>query len=672
MMLVQSSLPNSLNTNLAFQSDHGKGPDMDLVHGWAHCTEHGQKCSRCEQFSGVICRQFASIMDKIDRIVESETPIQSKTISDSSTVSIMCVASGVERNKLVYKRRKLRKHIVANLSAHTTEESMNSGSEHLSGLCAESLDGDGCLKPITNLHSQNRTVNLEFVSKLDSPVKSSIGAERNIVYKRRKLLKNIVANISAHTTAESTKSGSEHLSNLCAESLDGDGCLKPTTNLHSQHRTVNLEFISELDSPLKSSIGAKRNKLVYKRRKLCKHIVANLSADTRAESMKSRYEHLSSLCAESLDGDGCLKPITNLHSQNRTVNLAFISELDSPVKRSTGADQGFSSVDLVSHVKKSAPDNDSSANDSCSSSKLNIENDATTMKADVGDTGECSSSDIPMELFRDGNSAKESCIFILKKHGLLEEDQRSGVLPTVKVDCTNDANCLQSCKVCGIQDNRQTMLICDLCDEAFHMACCNTRVKSVLVNEWYCRTCFQKRPITLYENTATKRSNASGGVSERIKKPCQSRIKSMLKDTDPYTSVVRIGIDFQAEVPEWTGPVGSNFDAFCEPIEVNAAECDGLNGCNSKKLSAFIGNWVQCREENEGIVCRKWRRVPLSVVQTDDWDCSCAVIWDPIHADCAVPQELETSEIQKHLKYVQLLRPRLAKKNQNPSQTKNI
>lgn len=31
-------------------------------------------------------------------------------------------------------------------------------------------------------------------------------------------------------------------------------------------------------------------------------------------------------------------------------------------------------------------------------------------------------------------------------------------------------------------------------------------------------------------------------------------------------------------------------------------------------------------------------RAPLFEVQTDDWDCSCAVVWDPIHADCAVPQ----------------------------------
>lgn len=36
-------------------------------------------------------------------------------------------------------------------------------------------------------------------------------------------------------------------------------------------------------------------------------------------------------------------------------------------------------------------------------------------------------------------------------------------------------------------------------------------------------------------------------------------------------------------------------------------------------------------------------RAPLSVVQTDDWDCSFALPWDPIYADCAVPQVNDAS-----------------------------
>lgn len=31
-------------------------------------------------------------------------------------------------------------------------------------------------------------------------------------------------------------------------------------------------------------------------------------------------------------------------------------------------------------------------------------------------------------------------------------------------------------------------------------------------------------------------------------------------------------------------------------------------------------------------------RAPLFEVQTDNWECFCAIPWDPAHADCAVPQ----------------------------------
>lgn len=97
-----------------------------------------------------------------------------------------------------------------------------------------------------------------------------------------------------------------------------------------------------------------------------------------------------------------------------------------------------------------------------------------------------------------------------------------------------------------------------------------------------------------------------------------------------------------------------------------------LEQCKDNKTT--IGNWIQCREVlDSGVVCGKWRRyiihskfllfsslclcwhitliclyafftawtfrrAPLFVVQSSDWDCSCSVVWDPIHADCAVPQ----------------------------------
>ncbi|WVZ19023.1 hypothetical protein V8G54_006345 [Vigna mungo] len=45
-----------------------------------------------------------------------------------------------------------------------------------------------------------------------------------------------------------------------------------------------------------------------------------------------------------------------------------------------------------------------------------------------------------------------------------------------------------------------------------------------------------------------------------------------------------------------------------------------------------------------------------SGVQTNAWECFCAIHWDPSHADCAVPQELETDQVLKQLKYVEVRR----------------
>ncbi|XP_064954426.1 uncharacterized protein LOC135666121 isoform X5 [Musa acuminata AAA Group] len=116
----------------------------------------------------------------------------------------------------------------------------------------------------------------------------------------------------------------------------------------------------------------------------------------------------------------------------------------------------------------------------------------------------------------------------------------------------------------------------------------------------------------------------------------------------------------------------SGFNPYGEPSEVDPAEYSSLSVWNNSRppKSTSIGNWVQCREvvytgdDDEGTVCRKWRRAPLFVVQTDDWDCSCAVVWDAIHADCAVPQELETEVVLKHLKFIEMLKPRLASRKQ--------
>ncbi|GAB4838295.1 hypothetical protein Ancab_027823 [Ancistrocladus abbreviatus] len=145
----------------------------------------------------------------------------------------------------------------------------------------------------------------------------------------------------------------------------------------------------------------------------------------------------------------------------------------------------------------------------------------------------------------------------------------------------------------------------------------------------------------------------------------------MLKDTQPYTTGVRIGKAFQADVPDWSGPVAMDTDAIAEPLELDPSETFCFPEFSSSKppRSNPICNWLQCREVIvglgegvDGAICGKWRRAPLCEVQTDDWDCFQSFLWDPVHADCAVPQELETDQVLKQLKYIEMLKPRLAAK----------
>ncbi|RVW16207.1 Transposon TX1 uncharacterized 149 kDa protein [Vitis vinifera] len=91
----------------------------------------------------------------------------------------------------------------------------------------------------------------------------------------------------------------------------------------------------------------------------------------------------------------------------------------------------------------------------------------------------------------------------------------------------------------------------------------------------------------------------------------------MLKDTGPYTTGVRIGKGFQAEVADWSSPTASDVDILGEPLEMDPSGCVNLHGLNANQPSRLssIGNWLQCREVIDGlgegvngIICGKWRR----------------------------------------------------------------
>ncbi|KAK4347404.1 hypothetical protein RND71_033743 [Anisodus tanguticus] len=309
-------------------------------------------------------------------------------------------------------------------------------------------------------------------------------------------------------------------------------------------------------------------------------------------------------------------------------------------------------------------------NDSYSSSKCDLDFGSSSLKTVVDDAGECSSSGA---LFPEGLSddmpEKDICAAILRAYELLE---KVVVRSSKKHSYTSSDNCcLISCKVCDCSEATVKVLICDNCDDAYHLSCCNPRIRKLPRDEWFCQTCLIKKRKLLEKSTCNESS--SNFFSEGESGP----IALMLKDTGIYRTCVRIGNNFQAEVPDWIGPVIDEIDRSGEPLEIRPSEilCLRERSSNKHLRVSSIGNWVQCRQIIEGFgecvdgsICGKWRRAPLFEVQTDDWECFRSVLWDPAHADCAVPQELETEEVLKHLKYIEL-KPRLAVKRRKLNQT---
>ncbi|KAL3533251.1 hypothetical protein ACH5RR_006772 [Cinchona calisaya] len=321
--------------------------------------------------------------------------------------------------------------------------------------------------------------------------------------------------------------------------------------------------------------------------------------------------------------------------------------------------------------------------DSCSSSKLNLDVVAASFKTETDDTGECSSSCVLLsDRSLNSMSAKDICISVLRSQGIIEKP--SALLQhAAAAAAAADANancCSRKCKVCNSSETTLNMLICDNCEDAFHVPCCHPRIKKIPIDEWFCYSCLKKKRKILKEKSASN-SLSIGNESSLCRNTTSEGelgpIESILKDMEPSKFPVRIGHEFQAEIPDWPHPIIDEVDSMIEPEEMIQSEYLSLHNSNKTPQLSSIGNWVQCQEviegtleDNDGTVCGKWRRAPLFEVQTDDWECFRAVLWDPAHADCAVPQELPTDEVLRQLKYIERLRPRLAAKKRKLDQTK--
>ncbi|CAM0873914.1 unnamed protein product [Alopecurus aequalis] len=379
---------------------------------------------------------------------------------------------------------------------------------------------------------------------------------------------------------------------------------------------------------------------VYKRRKMEKDSNA-LVADDEVKEVATQS------CTTAEDHSSLLLPANpsdTTFSDLTTCNIDPVLEIEGPAGVSLELNSGVSERCSVSSMPLSFVMLDKNAAAQCSSSYMS-----------------------PTEPTTEITSARELCIAILRKHGLLNES-RTRITSEEPTDC--NANRLLACNTCGRLDDPLKMLICDSCEAAFHLSCCIPCIKEVPAGEWYCPPCFRKKPKSLYGKLLEGKVKSSGNMDQRPHG--MSHIDYMFKDAESYVSGVRIDRDLQAEVPEWSGPTFSSDGYFEAPSEFYPAEVTKLNWCstnNCNRSSSTIGNWIQCREvlstgdSNKPVICGKWRRAPLYVIQSDKWDCSCCLPWDPAHADCAVPQELDTDEVSKQLKCVNMLKSRLADRN---------
>ncbi|PRQ15820.1 putative chromatin regulator PHD family [Rosa chinensis] len=145
---------------------------------------------------------------------------------------------------------------------------------------------------------------------------------------------------------------------------------------------------------------------------------------------------------------------------------------------------------------------------------------------------------------------QDLCISVLKTYKLQKISlHKSCAAAAVQVSGIDDS--IQSCKLCGKSENVLNLLLCDRCEEAFHVSCCKPRVV-LPIDEWFCHSCAKMSEI----NSFSKSRTISQGIG-----PCQFEfgpvlgpIAAMIKYPDPFISKVRIGEAYQAQVPDWAPP----------------------------------------------------------------------------------------------------------------------
>lgn len=264
------------------------------------------------------------------------------------------------------------------------------------------------------------------------------------------------------------------------------------------------------------------------------------------------------------------------------------------------------------------------------------------------------------------------CVSLLQKYGVLNsrEFYLSQNLPRCALHPGSVGDMFQpkQCKICRAPEDVNSTIICDGCQEAFHFSCCIPRLNLKHFDKednWYCGFC-------------KKQKRRAGGFNscrffESVRLDNSGKVRSAELG---YTSKVRLGLAHQAQVPVWTGKVDDRITtadfgrekSFSQgfkseektriskefELRVQTFKNQSANGipenwlkCNNVRVQAIRGTEGHQRSE---VICGKWRRAPLNIQQSDRWECFCVIEWDPLHADCAVPQELPTEDVLQRMR----------------------
>ncbi|CAN1811287.1 PHD and RING finger domain-containing protein 1 [Linum perenne] len=375
-----------------------------------------------------------------------------------------------------------------------------------------------------------------------------------LVYKRRKLSQpdSAAAISSAGSLAGTGERGNTSLSaGICPNAIAVPHVYKRRRE-HSQRAgsaAASLAGTIKVENPdlfADRSPNALSLAFVYKRRKLLKPASAAVSSEDSLAATRQRRHSSLSIGLVYKRRRIVYKRRRKLSQRDKT-SFSLAEYLRRT--RSSGNASFAGLYTNASHSEGTAR----SVNESCSSSRSNVDFILGSTNKEVDDTGECSSSAVPpSETLGKGASERDICISILVRHGVIKRVRPcSSHSPGVRIG----GHGCRLCSVCSRSGSTGRMLICDDCEEAFHLSCCSPQIKAIPVDEWLCHWCLRKNRKVVRETS--KCHNISDGAVGSLKAASARGarlVELMLIDTKPYVTNVRVGKGFQAEVPEWSGP----------------------------------------------------------------------------------------------------------------------